>query len=147
MRRLLKTWPVLGAVVLVLLLGWAGPSQAGRGHGKHGGSGRHYGGHHGGYGGYGGHYGGHGYYRGHHYYDDNYYYGALALYGAPLLLGALSGLYPRAQPAPQAPPTGYVQQQTGYWYYCADPAGYYPYVKDCPQGWMQVVPSEPRGRP
>ena len=29
-----------------------------------------------------------------------------------------------------------------YWYYCAAPKGYYPYVKKCPGGW-QRVPAEP----
>ncbi|HEY5512458.1 MAG TPA: hypothetical protein VIK40_02335 [Geomonas sp.] len=37
------------------------------------------------------------------------------------------------QPAPQT------EQQ--YWYYCAEPQGYYPYVKKCPNGWMRVVPT------
>ena len=32
---------------------------------------------------------------------------------------------------------------TGYWYYCPNPQGYYPYVKRCPTGWMKVVPSPP----
>jgi len=27
-----------------------------------------------------------------------------------------------------------------YWYYCQNPQGYYPYVQQCPNGWMQVVP-------
>jgi hypothetical protein len=27
-----------------------------------------------------------------------------------------------------------------YWYYCENPAGYYPYVQSCSKGWMQVVP-------
>jgi hypothetical protein len=27
-----------------------------------------------------------------------------------------------------------------YWYYCEDPKGYYPYVTECPDGWMKVVP-------
>ena len=42
----------------------------------------------------------------------------------------------------QQPPV-YVQpeqQQTDYWYYCQNPQGYYPYIKSCPGGWMQVVP-------
>ncbi len=43
----------------------------------------------------------------------------------------------------QSPPV-YVQQQPPqqptYWYYCSNPAGYYPYVKTCPPGWMAVVP-------
>jgi hypothetical protein len=38
------------------------------------------------------------------------------------------------QPAP-APP---VQD---YWYYCQDAGAYYPYVKECPGGWIKVVPS------
>jgi hypothetical protein len=40
------------------------------------------------------------------------------------------------QPAPQA-------EQPVYWYYCKDPQGYYPYVKQCPGGWMKVVPIPP----
>jgi hypothetical protein len=42
----------------------------------------------------------------------------------------------------QQPPV-YVQQdeqQADYWYYCQNPAGYYPYVQTCPEGWMKVVP-------
>jgi hypothetical protein len=27
-----------------------------------------------------------------------------------------------------------------YWYWCAKPAGYYPYTKTCPQPWRRVVP-------
>ena len=46
---------------------------------------------------------------------------------------------------PQAP-TEYIQQAPApaaeaYWYYCASAGTYYPYVKDCPGGWMQVVPA------
>jgi len=32
------------------------------------------------------------------------------------------------------------QEETGYWYYCRNPQGYYPYVERCPSGWMKVVP-------
>jgi hypothetical protein len=28
-----------------------------------------------------------------------------------------------------------------YWYYCAESKTYYPYVKQCPKGWMKVVPT------
>jgi hypothetical protein len=28
----------------------------------------------------------------------------------------------------------------GYWYYCADPPGYYPYVTQCNTAW-QTVPA------
>ena len=59
--------------------------------------------------------------------------------------------YPYAAPVVQVPPEGvYVQpapQQSvepTYWYYCRGPEGYYPYVKQCPSGWMKVVPSPPQ---
>ena len=32
------------------------------------------------------------------------------------------------------------QQQPYYWYYCQDPQGYYPYIRNCPGGWLTVVP-------
>ena len=44
----------------------------------------------------------------------------------------------------QQPPV-YVQPQQPedtYWYYCPDPQGYYPYIRECPGGWMKVVPDE-----
>lgn len=48
----------------------------------------------------------------------------------------------------QQPPAEYVQPSTqseepSYWYYCQNPQGYYPYVKQCPNGWLKVVPSTP----
>lgn len=46
------------------------------------------------------------------------------------------------------PPTVYIspeqQRQPYYWYYCESAKRYYPYVKQCPGGWMKVVPREPR---
>lgn len=55
--------------------------------------------------------------------------------------------YPPAVAVPSQPPV-YIQQQkptatqskTNYWHYCRDPEGYYPYIKECPGGWLQVVP-------
>ena len=32
-------------------------------------------------------------------------------------------------------------EEESYWYYCPNPAGYYPYVKKCPAGWLKVVPT------
>lgn len=64
--------------------------------------------------------------------------------------------YPYAYPGPvviQQPATEvYVQPaqqqsaESGYWYYCRDSQGYYPYVRQCPGGWMKVVPSPPPER-
>lgn len=36
-----------------------------------------------------------------------------------------------------------VPQASASWYYCADPQGYYPYVKQCPGGWQAVPPQPP----
>lgn len=30
-----------------------------------------------------------------------------------------------------------------YWYYCTQPAGYFPYVQNCNQAWMKVIPPSP----
>ncbi len=56
---------------------------------------------------------------------------------------------------PPPPQTIYVDQQTPevqaepqpahYWYHCAQPQGYYPYVTECPGGWTKVSP-QPRGQ-
>ena len=52
-------------------------------------------------------------------------------------------------PSPPTSPPVYIEQEPAppataqdpyYWYYCGDSKTYYPYVKDCPGGWQQVVP-------
>ncbi|HEX7052667.1 MAG TPA: hypothetical protein VF211_01885 [Burkholderiales bacterium] len=51
--------------------------------------------------------------------------------------------------APPAAPPVYVErgdaqaQSQGYWYYCEQSRGYYPYVKECPGGWKAVPPAPP----
>jgi hypothetical protein len=39
-------------------------------------------------------------------------------------------------------PQVYVQPDAGHdsYYYCESAKGYYPYVKECPQGWTRVAP-------
>ena len=39
-------------------------------------------------------------------------------------------------------PVTYSQQtpEQNYWYFCRDPEGYFPYVRNCPNGWLKVVP-------
>ena len=121
------------------------------------------GGHGGGFGG-----GGHGYYRGPGGFYRGYGYGlgfGFGGYGLGLGLGYGLGYggygfwpyysYPPAYPPPSAvavpaAPPVYVERQEmpqpqvspppNYWYYCRAPEGYYPYVKDCPDGWLQVPP-------
>jgi hypothetical protein len=52
--------------------------------------------------------------------------------------------YPPVVTVPSSPPV-YIEREppqlpSGYWYYCDNPQGYYPYVNECPQGWRQVDP-------
>jgi hypothetical protein len=50
--------------------------------------------------------------------------------------------------AAPAAPTTYIEragppapsQRSSYWYYCEASRTYYPYVKECPAGWLRVVP-------
>lgn len=139
-------------VVIVLIASnpvWARGGWNG-GYGGHygGGWGGHYGGHYGG--GWGGHYG-------------NYYggmglglglgYGLGSYYGGDYYGRGYYNYPPTVITVPVAPPV-YIQQTapavqqnpTGYWYYCNNPQGYYPYVKQCPNGWQQVEPTPPAPR-
>jgi hypothetical protein len=75
---------------------------------------------------------------------------------ATLLIGGmtyyeLNGVYYRRAPdgyvvveqpaqAPAAVQPPVQQDQQNYWYYCRQANGYYPYVRQCPGGWMKVVP-------
>jgi hypothetical protein len=61
--------------------------------------------------------------------------------------------YPPVVAVPSAPPV-YIErgdeedvpaQGQAYWYYCADSATYYPYVKKCPSGWQRVPARPPSG--
>ena len=61
-----------------------------------------------------------------------------------------------AYPGPAvAPSAGYVEQNVPQaapapaqpqedWYYCADSNAYYPYVRECAEGWQRVSPTPPR---
>lgn len=85
------------------------------------------------------------------YYGSPYYgYPAYAYgYGGPGYYGPSTTVIT----TPAAPPV-YVEQGSasvtgpasdGNWYYCHNPDGYYPYVKQCADGW-QKVPSQPVAR-
>lgn len=90
------------------------------------------------------------------YYNPGYYgsfgyrnYG----YGYPYFYPPLypyPSYYPPVVVVPSEPPV-YIQKETirpaqpsnYYWYYCRNPEGYYPYVKQCPTGWLKVAPQPP----
>jgi hypothetical protein len=127
------------AVILIGLIAsnpvWARDGRGGRGrheghsgsHFRGGHSARH---HHGGGWSYRGYYGGFG----------------LGFYGWPYSYPYYS-YPPTVITVPVTPPV-YIQQSppatqqypSGYWYYCNNPDGYYPYIKECPNGWQQVEP-------
>ena len=127
MKRISRTL----VVVLMLLFAGAGTVQADR----HGG-------------GYGGGHGG-GYYRGWDWLP--FWFGVTAIATLPYYLAPRNP--PQTviiqQPAREAeyvqPPPPLAQTVVQhYWYYCQNPMGYYPYVKECQNGWMKVVPKVPQ---
>ena len=74
-------------------------------------------------------------------------------FGGPVFIGPSIGWYPFWYPSPAysyAPPVvtdpapqayGQRPQAPAYWYYCAEARAYYPYVQQCPSGWLTVVPT------
>lgn len=92
-----------------------------------------------------------------HYRGGYYRYPGFSFYfGSPYYIRPYYPYYPYYQyyappvvTVPTEPPVyierdkSSVQQDSlpaGYWYYCTDPDGYYPYVKECNTQWRQVEP-------
>lgn len=69
-------------------------------------------------------------YRGYGYIDPWYrpYYMNPPVIGVP------------AQPPVYIEQSKPVPSRPNAWYYCRNPEGYYPEVKQCPDGWLQVAP-------
>lgn len=143
--------------------GRGGSSSAGHGSSSGAGGGHSGSGWHGGSGGSGWH-GGSGWSGGRH---GGYWGPRVGVYiGGPAYWGAWTypwyATYPYSYPYSYAPYPVYAPQEApvysepaqaqgewqgsqspgpaNYWYYCTDPAGYYPYVRTCSQTWMQVAP-------
>ncbi len=56
---------------------------------------------------------------------------------------------PQVVVVPPSQPPVYIERQDEavphseaqqYWYFCKSAKGYYPYVKECPEGWHKVLP-------
>jgi len=55
------------------------------------------------------------------------------------IVPAFPGYYYAPAPVIVAPPV-LPSMDSGYWYFCPDSRAYYPYVLECPSGWLAVVP-------
>jgi hypothetical protein len=113
-------------LVLVLLVGSTSYADAGPRHGGYRGGGhghRHYGHHH------------------HRHYSPHYGYGHVHRF-YPRFYGGIFYDVPPVWVAP-APYIGVVPAPPAapMWYYCTDPAGYYPTVSACTVPWTPVAPS------
>ena len=134
---------VTSGLLLIGTQAWAAPPHGGV---SHYGSG-HYGAHYDrGY--YGGRYWGWGGYWGP---GIGIYYGGLGFgYGlgypypyAPLVINAEPLPQVLIQQDPLIGVETLIEKPTNYWYYCTQPPGYFPYVQNCSQVWMKVVPQIP----
>lgn len=164
MKRMVAVAAVMAGLFLIV----AAPTDA-RGRGK-GGGGGHGGGGHSGHGGHGVHRGGggHGFhghrFHGHHGHRGHHGFRSSVVIGTGVWVGPYWGSYWYPSYYPYAPYEAYaptypvVESQSqsyiepsspappsSYWYYCEDARAYYPYVRECPAGWLTVVPQTPAG--
>jgi hypothetical protein len=132
---------IVAVVVMVgLFLIAAAPADARGGRGGGGGHG------HGGRGGFHGQR-----FHGHHGFRSSVVIGTgvwLGPYWGPYWYPPYYPLYDPAYTTPvvvESQPQTFIQQSPAqsYWYYCEDARAYYPYVRECPAGWLTVVPQAP----
>jgi hypothetical protein len=69
-------------------------------------------------------------------------FGSGLIVAAPAVVVPQTYVYSYAYPVYVQNPA-YDQSQAQYWAYCRSPQGYYPYVADCPAGWLPVAPTSP----
>jgi hypothetical protein len=72
-----------------------------------------------------------------YYYPPPYYYYPPAVYApvytAPVVVEPPTYIQ-------QSPPSAQAVPAQSYWYYCEISRAYYPYVQQCPGGWLTVTP-------
>lgn len=88
---------------------------------------------------------GHDHFHGHGHFQSRIFIGSGFWWGDPWWWGPAYPYYAAPPVVVQEEPPVYIQQAPepsppAYWYYCQNPQGYYPYMKDCPGGWLTVVP-------
>lgn len=137
MRRGMQMKKMIAVVVAGLFLMTVAAPVYARGNG---GGGR--GGHGGGQGFRGGRPGHH--FHGHHHHHHGFRSGVVI--GTGLWLGPYwypphYPYYPYEPVPVVAEPQTYIEQSgPSYWYYCEAAKAYYPYVRECPGGWLTVQP-------
>ncbi len=67
----------------------------------------------------------------------NWYWYPVAVYPYP------DPYLPGPAAAISAPPDEWQDYEPQYWYYCANPPGYYPYVPECYGNWERVPVTPP----
>lgn len=72
------------------------------------------------------------------YYTDYYGYPSVPYYAYPSTVLSV----PRPVYIEREPDRRFSERSSGYWYYCSNPSGYYPYVESCRDAW-QPVPAQP----
>lgn len=86
------------------------------------------------------------YYRPYNYYLDSYYWSPYpsVVYPPVVVVPSEPSVYIQQQPAPQTSPALSTSATINYWYYCENPAGYYPEVERCSSEWIKVPPTPPQ---
>lgn len=80
----------------------------------------------------------------HRHHDTDVFIGSGFWWVPPDWWGPAYPYYAEPPVTVQQEPPVYIQpdnQPQSYWYYCPNPSGYYPYIQQCPGGWLTVVPS------
>lgn len=69
-----------------------------------------------------------------------FFFGSGLVVPSPVV--AIPSTYVYTYPTPvYVPYPAYSQPQPQYWAYCRSARGYYPYVAECPGGWLPVLPT------
>ena len=75
-------------------------------------------------------------------YGYPYTYSPYGYYPPTIVIPAQPPVYiEQSPPVEQSPQAG--TAAVGSWYFCRNPEGYYPYVKECPAGWQAVAATPP----
>src|SRR5690242_12579894 len=82
---------------------------------------------------------GHGFHDGRGFHHDGRFHGHGVFVGPPIIFGP--GYYPYGYSVPYDYSYPYDDETGSIYWYCRDPAGYYPDVQACPGGWEQVLPN------